>query len=182
MYKYFEDPLKYANFIDRPCEKCGSDKNCLDTIYFDYSSDDIESVCMDCLDQGKALVKIPSYIYQRISDEVRRYLGSDSEEKIKEQINLIINELERTPPVQWIQNNDWQMCCGDAMKYLGEWTREDLDTMSESKDGKKYLDSILVKDGNVDVVEIWDDIGDYVAIFVFKCNHCNRLVATWQCF
>ncbi|ADL52029.1 hypothetical protein Clocel_2303 [Clostridium cellulovorans 743B] len=102
MYKYFNDPLKYADFIDKPCEKCGSEKNCLDTIYFDYRSDEIESVCMDCLDKGKALMKIPNYIYQRICDEVKRYFENESEDEIKRKIDIIIGDLQRTPPILWI--------------------------------------------------------------------------------
>ncbi|ADL52028.1 hypothetical protein Clocel_2302 [Clostridium cellulovorans 743B] len=68
------------------------------------------------------------------------------------------------------------------MNYLGEWTQEDLDNMTEDSNGQEYLTSILSKDAKVEVADIWDDIGDNVAVFVFQCNNCNLLVAMWQCF
>lgn len=169
-FKYFEDPFKDAEFIDEEeCQSCGSRKHCLEGEYFDFE-EEVISVCLDCLMEGKLRVNIPDYIKDRVT-------GKEKEEKV--------SELEKTPPIPWIQYNDWPVCCNDFAKYLGEWNREDFNNQSEDGNGLSYLLSILdqsMKGVIVDSQIFWEDIGNYTAIFVFECLCCSKRIAIPQSY
>jgi uncharacterized protein CbrC (UPF0167 family) len=159
-FKYFSNPLKYAEFTDVKCQSCGTTQNCLEGEYFDRG-DDVVSVCLNCLNQGVIVVDLPEYIKDRIHQ--------DKTEKL--------TRLERTPPVPWIQYNDWPVCCDDFMCYIGEWEQKEFDENSENGNGKEYLISLLdenIKNRVDDINVLWDDLGEYTALFVFECIHCKR--------
>lgn len=173
-FKYFENPLKNAVFTEEECQSCGTDKYCLEGEYFDHG-DDIVSVCINCLSQGKIKVSIPQYIRERIGNE----LGNDHEKELK------IDELERTPPVPWIQFNDWPVCCGDFSKYVGEWKQDDFVKESDDGNGLTYLLQILEDSSKEKIVNpeaFWEDVGQYTAIFVFECIDCSKRIAVPQSY
>lgn len=168
-FRYFNDPIKNAVFTDVECQSCGSKEYCLEGEYFDRG-DEVVSVCLDCLMLGKITVDIPGYVKDKIDEDKQRG------KKIK--------DLERTPPVPWIQYNDWPVCCSDFMCYLGEWEKEDLNNFSNG-DGKKLVFSILDNDTRNRINDedvFWEDIGEYTALFVFKCTNCNRMKANAQSY
>lgn len=169
-FKYFDDPLKNAEFIDEEeCQSCGASSHCLEGEYFDLD-EEVISVCLDCLQQGVIKVNIPKYIKDRIAD-----IGK--EEKVA--------ELEKTPPVPWIQYNDWPVCCNDFTKYLGEWDRSDFEKHSNDGDGLNYLLNILDQSSKekIESVQVfWEDIGHHTAIFVFECLRCSKKIAIPQSY
>ncbi|RFA31858.1 hypothetical protein CAI16_19655 [Virgibacillus dokdonensis] len=168
-FKYFENPLENAEFTGEACQSCGKNEKCLEGEYFDLD-DEVDSVCLNCLRLGKVKVNIPNYIKDRIT-------GQGKEEKVA--------ELEKTPPVPWIQYNDWPVCCGDYTKYIGEWEREDFEKNSKDGDGLNYLLSILdqsTKDKIENENIFWEDIGHYTAIFVFECLNCSDRIAVPQSY
>ena len=99
-YKYFSDVLKNGYFTETPCQFCGSSEHCLEGSFFDRD-DNLVSICLNCFDKRKVSVDIPSYIADRV---------------VKKQ-NEKVTELSFCPPVPWIQNNDWPVCCDDYMTY-----------------------------------------------------------------
>jgi uncharacterized protein CbrC (UPF0167 family) len=169
-FKYFDDPLKNAEFIDEEeCQSCGASNHCLEGEYFDLD-EEVISVCLDCLQQGIIKVNIPNYIKERVVD-----LGK--EEKVA--------ELEKTPPVPWIQYNDWPVCCNDFTKYIGEWDRSVFEKHSNDGDGLNYLLNILEQSSKEKIKNVkvfWEDIGHYTAIFVFECLHCSKKIAIPQSY
>lgn len=168
-FKYFDNPLENAEFIDEKCQSCGSEENCLEGVYFN-EHDDVVSVCLSCLKEGLIRVDIPDYIRKEIK-------GSDKFDKI--------DELERTPPVPWIQYNEWPVCCNDFTKYIGEWGRGRLIKESQDGNGLNYLLSILLQDIKERIVNeknFWSEIGNLIAIYVFECQTCSKRIAVSQSY
>lgn len=159
-YKYFENVERNAYFTEIPCQFCGSDKFCLDGVFFDR--DDIVSICLNCFDKKKVNVEIPDYIKTRV----------------KRNKDIKIKSLEFNPPVPWIQNNDWPVCCDDYMVYVGEWKHEKFVNYDKNKNGIECLKELLDEEisnrvENFDI--LWNDIGDGTVAFAFKCACCNKI-------
>lgn len=108
IFRYLSDVAANAVFTDQPCRFCSSGKDCLEGVYFDTPGTD--SVCLECLKQKKVSVPVPPY--------VRRQIKQNEPEKTA--------LLMQTPPVPWVQYNDWPACCDDYVQYIGEWTKEDF--------------------------------------------------------
>lgn len=165
-YKYFENVKKNGYFTDVPCQFCGSKEYCLDGVFFERE-DDFESICIDCFDKRKINVNILEYIKNRVME--------NREQKV--------DELQYCPPVPWIQNNDWPVCCDDYMVFIGEWEQDDFRKYSSDGDGKLLLKEMLL-DELKDKVEsydvLWEDIGYETAAFVFKCPKCGKKVVVCQ--
>lgn len=164
-YKYFENAEKNAYFTEVPCQFCGSDKFCLDAVFFER--DDIESICLDCFDKKENNVEIPDYIRIKVK--------KDSEHKFE--------MLKFTPPVPWIQINEWPACCDDYLVYIGEWGQEEFNNSSQDKDGKSFLkrhmdDEQIARVESFDV--LWNELGNETVAFVFRCSHCKRKVVICQ--
>ena len=179
MYK--RQVLNNAIFTDEKCEICGGEEFCLDGVYFEYNQD-ISSVCLKCLRAGKMVVDIPQYLIDRITSEVSKIYEKDEVEK---RIGIIVDELRRTPPVPWIQNNNWQICCGDFMEYIGEWDKEEIIINSQKENSRDYLMSIMeesFRNRIDDVNYFWEEIGYDVAVFIFKCINCSKYTAVWQSY
>lgn len=183
-FKYFLNPEKNASYVDEPCEVCGSSDLCLDGTYFD-NQEELESICMECLVKGKVVVEFPSFLYDKIYYELKRIKPTLTEEEIKYNVNDIFSELEKTPPVPWLQYNDWPVCCGDFMTYLGELTRNELNSMAVDGDGKTLLLSLIDDEmkNRIDSLEaLWDDLGDHVIAYHFKCMECDKQIAILQSY
>ena len=165
-YKYFRDVLKNGYFTETPCQFCGSSEHCLEGSFFDRD-DNLVSICLNCFDKRKVSVDIPGYIADRV---------------VKKQ-NEKVTELSFCPPVPWIQNNDWPVCCDDYMTYIGEWEREDFIKNSTNGDGLSLLKELLIDElkNNVESYEaLWADLGYETAAFVFKCSKCGNKVVVCQ--
>lgn len=165
-YKYFDNVKKNGYFTESPCQFCGTTKNCLDGVFFE-SSDDISSICLECFDKKKIHVSIPEYIKNRIKN--------NRDQKV--------NELQFCPPVPWIQNNDWPVCCDDFMVFIGEWEQEEFCSHSTDGDGLSLLKELLA-DELKNIVEsydaLWADLGYETAAFVFMCPNCGKKVVICQ--
>lgn len=184
-FKYFLNPEKSARYVDEPCEVCGNSNLCLNGTYFNHHNDEVESICIDCLVQGKVVVEFPSFLYDRIYNDMKREKPSLIEEEIKEKVNNIFSILEKTPPIPWIQYNDWPVCCSDFMTYLGELTRDDLNSIATDGDGKALLLGLLDDEtkNRIDNLEyLLEDLGDYVIAYHFKCMECDKQFVVLQSF
>lgn len=164
-YRYFENVEKNAYLTNIPCQFCGREELCLDGAFFDR--DDIESICLECFNKKKVNVDIPDYIKNRVEKE--------TEHKVE--------TLKYTPPVPWIQNNDWPVCCDDYMVYIGEWEQDEFIAYSVEQDGKSLLKELLTEElvsrvENFDV--LWDDLGNETAAFVFRCPQCGKRIVICQ--
>lgn len=166
-FKYFFNVEENAVFSNKPCQFCFSGKDCLDGVYFD--DPDVETICLKCLKQKKASVPIPQY--------VRRQIKQD--EPLKTTV------LMQTPPVPWVQYNDWPACCDDYMQYVGEWTKDTFLKEANDGDGIRLLRTLLRSDQlaqTEDFDALWDSIGDDTIVFVFRCLICGKLTAVCQSY
>ncbi|MCR5738165.1 MAG: CbrC family protein [Eubacterium sp.] len=164
-YKYFENVKRNAYFCEIPCQFCGGKSDCLDGVFFE--KDEVESICLSCFEQKKARVYIPDYIQNKIKNK-----RTDKTE-----------ELFLTPPVPWIQYNEWPVCCDDYMKYLGEWDKEAFEKYFSDNDNIESMKNILSNDmmERIENFEVLlDDLGNGTAAFVFKCNHCDKVNVVFQ--
>lgn len=184
-FKYFEDYNTNARFTGEKCEICGKEDLCLNGIYLDISGRDLESVCISCLVKGEITIQIPEYLRNRLYENIKSITPHLSEELINNKVNILVDELSRTPPVPWVQYNDWPTCCADFMTYIGEWETEDFEKNAADGDGKNYLlNSIDERTKNqiegLDV--LWDDIGYDTIAFVFKCRKCGKTAVVLQSY
>ena len=166
-YKYYSNVEKNADFTEEPCQFCGTKEDCLEGIYFGQS--DITSVCLSCLDKKKIEVDIPDYLQNRI----------------KNNASSKIETLKYTPPIPWVQFNDWQVCCDDYMKYIGEWEQEDFINEAVDGDGINLLKHLLNEDtlSRVDDINVlWEDIGYDTVAYVFQCPNCGRITVVCQSY
>ena len=166
-YKYFENVEKNAYFTDVCCQFCGSDSYCLEGVFFER--DDVSSVCLECFDKRMVSVDVPDYIKTRV----------------KSCSNQKITDLQYTPPVPWIQNNDWPVCCDDFMVYIGEWQQTDFDNYSENKpnNGIEVLKLLLAPEiaQQVENYEnLWQELGCEAGAFAFRCPCCGKTTVICQ--
>lgn len=183
-FKYFIDPQTNASFTDENCQCCGAEKNCLDGDYFDRGAE-ITSVCLNCLENGRITVEISEYIQKKLFSHLQDTFTQKNEEQLNELFKSILHELQKTPPVPWIQYNDWPVADGDCMQYIGEWGQEDFVNHAPDGHGKDYAMSILdewTKSKIDDSHVFWDDIGNYTTIFVFKSVTSSTIVGVAQSY
>ena len=162
-YRYFKDVRNNASFTDIPCDFCEANEDCLDGVYFEDGK--LDSICLECFQKGKAKVVIPSYISSHINE--------DALKKTK--------ELSETPPVPWIQYNEWPICGDDYMTYIGEWGQAQFNEFSPDGNGYSLFGMIL----NDEVSEerkqyLWNNLGRFAAAFVFVCSKCGKQTAVVQ--
>ncbi|NRY60177.1 CbrC family protein [Clostridium beijerinckii] len=184
-FKYFTNVQRNARFIDEPCDNCGSTNLCLNGIYFDHYDEEVEAVCLECLTKGNIVVEIPSEVSEKIYNEISINYPDGSEDELKKRVNEIIEELSKTPPVPWVQSNDWQVCCGNFMTYLGELGRDDLDSMATDGDGKALLLNLIDEEtkNRIDDLEcLWNELGDYAVAYHFKCMKCGKQIVVIQSY
>ena len=165
-YRYFKNAKKNGYFTDEPCQFCGGTDFCLDGVFF-QRSDDLASICLSCFDRKNVSVDVPEFVAGKVQN--------NREEKV--------NELRFCPPVPWIQNNDWPVCCDDFMVYIGEWEQDDFNAHSENGDGLALLKELLIDElkDNVDSYDVlWSDLGYETAAFAFTCPDCGKTVVVCQ--
>ena len=165
-YEYFKNVEENAVFTKESCQFCGHNDNCLEGIYFEQPG--LKSVCLSCLDKRIIGVEIPDYLKNKVQNNVEK-----------------IEKLKYTPPVPWVQYNDWPVCCDDYMQYLGEWTQEDFIRKSRDGNGISLFQSLLniefmkqVDDINV----LWNDLENNTVAFVFICPVCNTKKVVCQSY
>lgn len=165
-YEYFKNVEENAVFTEEKCQFCGNNKNCLEGIYFEQSG--LKSVCLSCFEKRVIGVDVPEYLKKQVHYNVEK-----------------IDKLTYTPPVPWVQYNDWQVCCDDYMQYLGEWIQEDFIRESSDGNGIRLFQSLLSIDFMKqvgDINDLWGDLGKDTVAFVFYCPICNNKKVVCQSY
>lgn len=182
LFEYFPEYHKWARF-EEDCE-CEDGSPCLDGVFF--GDPDIEEpVCLSDLVSGKVRVDIPDYVVDELRDSITETRPDLTNTQITEKVQAATDTLARTPPVPWIQNNEWPSHCGDFCRYLGEWNQERLNNVAEEGNGRAFLWSILIPAHRArrNLDELWEEIeNEWAAIYVFECRTCGKLVALEQSY
>jgi uncharacterized protein CbrC (UPF0167 family) len=173
-FRYFNDVEKNAALTKNACDP-GHSGPFLDGNFFNNDFED-QGVCLDCLVKGRKRVKVDGYLKSKIS----KHVGNQADRA------KIIAGLERTPPVPWIQNNDWPFCDADAMQYRGEHSVEKRFADKEFDFTPAKLWSILDENSRAqagDPQSLLDAVADgLAACFIFRCLHCGRFEAVCQSY
>lgn len=180
MFRYFPEYEKWARFTNEDCV-CPNESRCLDGLCFDNPSVP-EAVCLNDLVSGRFRVDIPDYLLVDLAKSVNHNYPDWPEDQAKAYSEHTVDELSRTPPVQWIQSNQWPVCHADFCRYLGEWDQSQLARNAPDGDGLTYLMSI-VQDPVHDKEGLWQSIDKkWTIIFMFECFTCSRVIAIDQSF
>lgn len=174
-FRLFKDFERNAKFTDEACEPDHSPPF-FDGDYFDNEEYEDQGVCLNCLVTGLKVVDIGDYVRSKIEKNAPAALDAQR----------FVKELERTPPVPWIQYNDWAFCCGEPMQYRGEYSNDSDFNDSELKEIPQNLWSIVNDDGKQQAGSfeaLQDSIENgMTACFIFKCLKCKRFEAVCQSY
>jgi uncharacterized protein CbrC (UPF0167 family) len=186
-FKYSPEYENNASFEEPPCDCTGGAGElsflCLSGVYFD-DPDAPEAVCLNDLVTGRVRVYIDDWVTRQLEQSVKKTHPDWTDTQLQSHVDQAVDELSRTPPVPWIQNNLWPSCHGDFCRYLGEWDQEKLTQASPDGNGQAYLMSIIQDPEGLGYPDqLWRSIGDnWARIYVFQCLVCERLIAIDQSF
>ncbi|KAA8995242.1 CbrC family protein [Affinibrenneria salicis] len=169
VFKYHPDPIATGSIklSDETCQCCEQQRGAVCTTSI-YSRHRVEFICPWCVADGSAAKKYDGQFnddYPLLEDGIDR--------------DIVVEVSERTPGyVSW-QQEVWQSHCNDACEFHGDASKADLQALSGDD-----LDAFLA-DNYLDA-EIWSRIlqgyedGD-VAIYKFRCRHCQKAIFTMDC-
>jgi uncharacterized protein UPF0167 len=122
-------------------------------------------------------VEVPRWVQHELETGIDRTHPDWSEQQRSRYVSERVNELARTPPVPWLQNNEWPVCGDDFAEYNDEVTKELLLQQHETvAEARSTLRGILKdampswEQGDNDVDMEWEELGNYLAIFLFRCQ------------
>ena len=130
------------------------------------------------------MVSIPDYLIARLNQSVQIAHPTWTSEQISGHVSTRLEALSRTPPIPWVQNNDWVICGDDFAYYLGERTQEDLNAMAPDGNGLAYLAQLIDAPETVGKWQnVWDAIeAEWTTVFLFLCPQTGAYHAVMQSF
>jgi uncharacterized protein CbrC (UPF0167 family) len=177
IFRYFPDFPEGADLRDTPCILCDR-RPAIPEIRLGFGRGLEGAVCATCIAEGKATVRVPSWVQSELEAGVTRTHPEWSDQEHVRYVSERVNELAHTPPVPWLQDNDWPVCDDDFAMYRGEVTRDRLEQRYGSvREAKARLREILldaVPDWEQDDAAIeaeWNQLADWLAIFAFSCHN-----------
>jgi hypothetical protein len=177
-FRYFPSFPRGARFTTEPCYFCGRTPT-LDGVWLDFDDDfdDPPPVCVDDLVAGRVRVAIPQWVRDALACAVHE---SHPEWDATRQSNYVTErteELAHTPPVPWIQENEWPVCADDYAVFLRQLTREDLERRHEGPaGGKAALQRIMAEQrpnwqSGPEALDVWwDRLGGFLRLYAFACE------------
>jgi uncharacterized protein CbrC (UPF0167 family) len=136
--------------------------------------------------EGRIRVAIPDHLKVELDESIKSTFPLLDDQHRLDLLELRIEVLSRTPPVPWIQNNNWPVSNGDFCRFLGEWSEDDLTEKSPDNNGKSFLWSILdtnCRNRRSSVDDLWNEIVyGTTAIYVFECLLTKKLIAVDQSY
>jgi uncharacterized protein CbrC (UPF0167 family) len=183
-FKYFPNYQTWARFTEDDCN-CPLDELCLDGVFFG-DPDVPDAICLSWLMAGQYRVEIGHYLIRLLEQSVRLEHPEWSDQQVTVHVDQSVDALSRTPPVPWIQHNNWPVCHGDFCRYDGEWRQDQFIQAAPDGDGVSYLVSILDEPNRErigDPIGLWESISNgWTTVFVFTCLTCGRRIAVDQSY
>src|SRR5579859_3085580 len=140
-FPFFPDA---ANLVPAPCQFCGISPS-IPSIRLDVGSDLDGAVCALCLAKNKAKVVLPKWVTAKLEAGVAhthpKWSAAQRDDVIRERLDA----LAHTPPIPWLQENEWPVCGDDFAQFTGEVTQERLlaDSGGSLEAAKRVLRQIL---------------------------------------
>lgn len=146
-----------------------------------------KAVCADCLRIGRARTEVPTWVERELTNAVRAAHPEWDSDEVARHVASRVDALSHTPPVPWLQNNEWPACKDDFAVYRGELTRDTLlGEYGSVARAKEALDSVIKEvrpEWTLDEEALgtaWEQLGNFVAIFVFQCPSDQRPIYVLQ--
>jgi hypothetical protein len=174
-FRYFPTFPIGARFVSEPCYFCRRTP-ALDGVWLDFDGDfdGPPPVCVDDLVADRARVLIPDWAREALGRAmVERHPDWDAERRSAYVADRTW-ELAHTPPVPWIQDNEWPIYEDDYAAFLGQLRREDLGRRhGGSAGGKAALRRIMreqrpnwrMDSGTLDAW--WYRLGEFLRVYTF---------------
>lgn len=175
-FRYFPAFPSGAALKETACTWCGGTPS-IPPVYLAPVGKATTPLCADCLAQGRGGVAIPSWVKRDLAHAVATAHPSWSPGEQESFVAARLEALAHTPPVAWLQNNEWPVCGDDFAVFLGELTRERLEQRwGGEAAGKRALRNILLQtipewsQDEADVDAEWMALANVLAIFEFQCD------------
>ena len=173
IFKYHPDPLATGSIVksDTKCRCCGKKTGFIyaGPVYAEEELD--QALCPWCIAEGSAADKFDATFTDESGiGDCEVTLSSDVEDEVA----------RRTPGFSGWQEERWLGCCDDAAAFLGPMGREELNKL-----GPKAVTAVREECGLED--EEWTDYlkalnrDDGPTAYVFRCLHCDKLLAYSDC-
>ena len=197
-FKYFDSSELFVELRDTKtiCDTCGQSKFCFDAEVF-YGSDDLTSVCPECLAIGK-LIDINSFTCdgdnKKLVIQLKQLNPSLTHNEIEEIAKQKTTELEKTTP-QLITWQDWSWPCsdGDYCKFIGYGSKPFYTDLANDNSVEEffkdtfyepefYNDDLWTDAVPDELINDYNDSSQYGTLFyVFKSLNSDKIITTWDC-
>lgn len=134
------------------------------------------AACAECVRSGRAQQPVPRWIQQALAHAVAASHSDWSQERQAAWGAQRVAELAATPPIAWLQNNEWPVCQDDFAVFAGELSQARLLETHRSPERSRAALRDIVQAARPDweldaedVAALWEQLGNFVAIYVFRC-------------
>ena len=163
-FTYFENPEKYTGLRDHitACHFCEEEKACFEAEAF-YGEDSIDSICPQCLLDGR-LLEIDSTTCNGDIEDLKRQLKELHPSLGNSEVQQIAADrttaLEKTtPPLITWQDWEWPALDGDYGKFIGYGSKELYKRLARGASAQQFFeDSIRNEDEEIDTEYLWDEV------------------------
>jgi uncharacterized protein CbrC (UPF0167 family) len=176
-FEYFPNFPEGARLGAEACEYCGHSP-AIPAVRLNPApgEDNRKAVCADCLRAGRASAKIPTWVERELAHAVGAAHPAWSGQQRADFVASRVDKLAHTPPVPWLQNNEWPVCNNDFATYIGELTRDQLlqehTGVEQAKAALRAIIEEVRPEWELDEEALdtaWDQLGNFVAVFAFHC-------------
>lgn len=197
-FKYFDRPELFAVLRDTEttCDTCGQERICFDAEAF-YGTDDLNSVCLDCLSSGELKGKdvfTCNGDIEKLKRQLKALNPTFDDLEIESIAQQKTTELEKITPylITW---QDWLWPCvdGDYCKFIGFGSKPFYKKLSPNLQTEDFFKNSFY-DNKSDTDYLWrealpdkeiknyKDSNKYGTLFyVFKSINSDKILTIWDC-
>lgn len=150
--------ISLISFYNDNCEVCGKQSDFFGSSS-PYGEEDIDSVCVHCINSGKAHKKFECEF------NIIKYNSIKEQDKINELVY-------QTPGIFSWQEFDWLEHCDDFCAYLGKVKWKDIQHLEEEM--KEELELHTKEYSNSTVEDLIEALNRYMDGHLFQCLHCGK--------
>ena len=197
-FKYYDKPELFTGLRDKEttCDTCGQEKICFDAEAF-YGTEDINSICPDCLLSGQLNDKnifTCNGDIEELKQQLKTLNPTLTDIEIENIAHYKTTELEKTTPhlVTW-QDWGWPCADGDYCKFIGFGSKPFYKNLATDLPTEGFFKKSFY-DNSSDTDYLWkevlpdkeiknfEDSNKYGTLFyVFKSLNSDKILTIWDC-
>ena len=197
-FKYYDKPELFTGLrnTETTCDTCGQEKICFDAEAF-YGTEDINSICPDCLSSGQLNEKnifTCNGDIEELKQQLKNLNPTLTDTEIENIAQQKTTELEKTTPhlVTW-QDWDWPCADGDYCKFIGFGSKPFYKNLAPDLPTEDFFKKSFYDNGS-DTDYLWkevlpdkeiknfEDSNKYGTLFyVFKSLNSDKILTIWDC-